>query len=145
VGGGKHADTVLKLAAAIGTTSILDYGCGKGYLAKAIPFPIWEYDPAVPGKEECPRPADLVVSTDVLEHIEPDRLAYVLDDLRRVTRKVAYLVIHTGPAQKTLADGRNAHLIQQGAKWWTKRLSKFFKVGKVWKVGAELHVVVGRK
>jgi uncharacterized Rossmann fold enzyme len=145
VGGGKHADTVLKLAAAIKTTSILDYGCGKGYLAKAIPFPIWEYDPAVPGKEECPRPADLVVSTDVLEHIEPDRLVYVLDDLRRVTRKVAYLVIHTGPAQKALADGRNAHLIQQGAKWWTKRLSKFFKVGKVWKVGAELHVVVGRK
>lgn len=145
VGGGKHADTVLKLAAAIGTTSILDYGCGKGYLAKAIPFPIWEYDPAVPGKEESPRPADIVVCTDVLEHIEQDRLAFVLDDLRRVTRKVGYFTIHTGPAVKTLADGRNAHLIQKDKRWWAKHLGKFFKVGDIKQVGPELYVVVGIK
>lgn len=61
VGGGKHADTVQKLITAIGAQSVLDYGCGKGLLAKALPFPIWEYDPAIPGKDESPKPADLVV------------------------------------------------------------------------------------
>jgi uncharacterized Rossmann fold enzyme len=145
VGGGKHVEMVLKLATTIETKSVLDYGCGKGYLAKAIPFPIWEYDPAIPGKEESPRPADLVVSTDVLEHIEPDKLRLVLDDLRRVTKRVGYFVIHTGPAQKTLADGRNAHLIQRDAKWWGHKLSKFFKVGKIVQKGLELHVIVGPK
>jgi 2-polyprenyl-3-methyl-5-hydroxy-6-metoxy-1,4-benzoquinol methylase/uncharacterized Rossmann fold enzyme len=145
VGGGKHSEQVLKLAESIKTTSILDYGCGKGYLAKAIPFPIWEYDPAVPGKQESPRAADLVVCTDVLEHIEPERLAYVLDDLRRCTKQVGYFTIHTKAAQKTLPDGRNTHLIQRGEDWWRKRLERFFTIGQIWKKGPELIVVVGQK
>ena len=153
VGGSKEAPTVLKLAAnlkAQGNTegaqpSILDYGCGKGYLAKEIPWPIWEYDPAIPGKEASPRAADLVVCCDVLEHIEPDKLAVVLDDIRRCVKQIGYFVIHTGPAQKTYADGRNTHLIQQPRQWWEKTLSKHFTVGKIFEVGPELHVIVGPK
>lgn len=144
VGGGKHADTVLKLAKSLETNSILDYGSGKGYLAKAIPFPIWEYDPAVPGKDESPRPADLVVCTDVLEHIEPDKLLFVLDDLRRCTKKLGYFVIHTGPSSKTLADGRNSHLIQQNKDWWAMKLKKFFILAKksIIENGPLLHCIV---
>jgi hypothetical protein len=145
VGGGKHADTVLKLCERLKTTSVLDYGCGKGYLAQALPFPIWEYDPAIPGKQDSPRAADLVVCTDVLEHVEPDRLAFVLADLKRCTRKVGYFVIHTGPASKTLPDGRNTHLIQRGRAWWEKRLRAFFEIGRVYPTGAELLFVVGPK
>jgi len=145
IGGEKHAPTVLKLVETMKTRSVLDYGCGKGYLAKAIPFPIWEYDPAMPGKDEPPRPADLVVCTDVLEHIEPEHLWAVLDDLRRCTLKVGYFVIYTEPAQKTLADGRNAHLIQKPRAWWQKRLEKFFYVGKITKSGPLLICVVGPK
>lgn len=148
VGGGKHADTVKKLVAGLvkpenPTPSVLDYGCGKGYLAKALPFPIWEYDPAIVGKDELPRAADLVVCTDVLEHIEPENLWAVLEDLQRCVKQVGYLTIHTGPAQKRYADGRNTHLIQRGKGWWEKKLSKFFKVAKVFPIGPELHVVVG--
>lgn len=128
VGGGRHAPIVLKLVKELETHSVLDYGCGKGYLAKALPFPIWEYDPAIPEKSESPRPADLVVCTDVLEHIEPEYLDFVLDDLRRCVLKAGYFVIHTGPASKTLPDGRNTHLIQQSADWWLNRLSPYFKV-----------------
>jgi hypothetical protein len=145
VGGGKHAKTVLKLCERIKTTSVLDYGCGKGYLAKSLDFPIWEYDPAIPGKDETPRPADLVVCTDVLEHIEPERIQFVLDDLRRVTRKVGFFVIHMAAAQKTLPDGRNTHLLQRDRKWWKKQLGKFFQVGQINEVGKELYVVVGPK
>lgn len=148
VGGGKHAGTVIKLAESLKVRSILDYGCGKGYLGKALAehgIPIWEYDPAIPGKDESPRPADLVVSTDVLEHVEPERLHLVLDDLRRCVRKVGYFVIHTGPAAKQLPDGRNTHLIQRGADWWRKRLADFFEVAKIFKAGSALQVVVGPK
>jgi hypothetical protein len=145
VGGGKLAPTVTKLTEALKTTSVLDYGCGKGYLAKALPFPIWEYDPAISEKSESPRPADIVICSDVLEHIEPERLRFVLDDLRRCTRKVGYFVIHTGPARKHYADGRNTHLIQQCAAWWRSELSQFFEVGKLIEQGPELHVVVGPK
>lgn len=142
VGGGKHVDTVLKLVEKCQTHSVLDYGCGKGYLAKALPFPIWEYDPAIEGKDGTPRAADIVVCTDVLEHVEPDKLDFVLGDLARCTRKVGYFVIHTGAAGKTLPDGRNTHLIQEKREWWENRLAPFFQLAKVFEVGPELYVVV---
>jgi uncharacterized Rossmann fold enzyme len=145
VGGGKHADTVLKLADSLKTRSVLDYGCGKGYLAKALDFPIWEYDPAIPGKQDSPRPADLVCCTDVLEHVEPERLIYVLDDLRRCVKQIGYFTISTRAAGKVLEDGRNAHLIQHGKGWWEKRLREYFTVGKIIEKGAELHVIVAPK
>lgn len=143
VGGAKHADVVKKLS--VSCKSVLDYGCGKGKLAQALDFPIWEYDPAIPGKSDQPRPAELVVCTDVLEHIEPELLTGVLMDLRRVTKKIGYFVIHTGPASKTLADGRNAHLIQHGEAWWEKNLAQHFTVAKIMKKGPELHVIVSPK
>lgn len=139
----KHVETVTKLAKSTGAESVLDYGCGKGLLAKGLSFPIWEYDPAIPGKDELPRPADLVVCTDVLEHIEPDLLRPVLTDLARCVKKVGYFVIHTGPAKKTLADGRNAHLIQKEKPWWEKVLRKFFEVAKVIEEKNELRIIVG--
>ncbi len=142
-GGQKHAETVCRIAEKIGTRSILDYGSGKGLLAQAIPYPIWEYDPAVLGKEGAPRPADLVVCTDVLEHIEPEKLMFVLGDLQRCVLKVGYFVIHTGPAQKSYADGRNTHLIQRGESWWRKHLDRFFCVASVQAVGPMLYVIVG--
>lgn len=145
-GGFKHADVILKLSEKLKTTSVLDYGCGKGTLANKLPFPIWEYDPAIPGKDMQPRPADIVVCTDVLEHIEPELLGDVLGNLASLTQKVGYFVISTRAAKKILPDGRNAHLIQQDKDWWAKALSEFFDIGQIFeKGGSEVHAVVGPK
>ena len=145
VGGGRYAKIVFDLAKSLKTTSILDYGSGKGYLAKALPFPIWEYDPAVEGKEESPRPADIVVCTDVLEHIEPEKLSYVLNDLKRCVKKIGYFSVHTGASTKCLPDGRNAHLIQHDRDWWTRELLKHFTIGQIFETDPVLHIVVGVK
>lgn len=130
-GGAKHTDVVLKLTAQLNKAgspppSVLDYGCGRGLLAKSLPFPIAEYDPAVPGKQDSPRPADLVICSDVLEHIEPERLLYVLKDLQRCVKQMGYFIIHTKASSKLLADGRNSHLIQEGRLWWKQKLRQFF-------------------
>jgi FkbM family methyltransferase len=147
MGGSKYVNTVLELSKANKTTSILDYGCGKGMLAKGLPFPIWEYDPAVLGKTTVPKPADIVVCTDVLEHIEQDKLMIVLQDLKRCVKQVGYFVISTRKAVKTYANGENAHLIVQGKDWWEKKLKKYFEVGTVIEKEkeCELHVIVGPK
>jgi len=145
VGGAKHAVTVVKLVQATKSHSVLDYGCGKGYLAKSLPFPIWEYDPAVEGKAESPRPADVVTCFDVLEHVEPEKINFVLGDLQRCVLKVGYFVIHTGPSSKTLSDGRNAHILQQPRPYWETILAKYFEIGKITEQGPLLHVVVGAK
>jgi hypothetical protein len=41
-----------------------------------------------------------------------------------------------------LADGRNAHLIQEDKKWWRQRLEQFFHVAKIWDTPPLLHVLV---
>lgn len=126
--GKKWAPMVHELANAMQTRDILDYGCGKSTLANNLPFRIQQYDPAVPKFSGRPHPADLLVCTDVLEHIEPENLDSVLDDIESLTRKAAFLTIATRPAKKTLEDGRNAHLIQESLEWWLPKLLSRFKV-----------------
>ena len=48
---------------------------------------------------------------ELMEHIEPECLEEVLDNLQWLSLKAVFLVIATRPAKKMLADGRNAHLI----------------------------------
>lgn len=139
-----HLDTVKKLYEATEAKSLLDYGCGKGMLGKNLDFPIFEYDPAIPGKESPPRPADLVVCIDTLEHVEPDYLPAVLTDLCRCTQKVGYFIIGMGPALKTLPDGRNTHLLQHDKSWWTEKLSNYFNIPDrgIKEKDGKLHVIV---
>jgi hypothetical protein len=128
ISGTLWARSVMQLAQFLDTRDILDYGCGQRTLEKSLGFPIHNYDPCIPGLDAPPQPAALVVCTDVLEHIEPDCLDDVLDDLQRVTSQRALLVIANHPATKTLSDGRNAHLIQEGSAWWIPRLEKRFAI-----------------
>lgn len=131
VSGHRWADNVLALADKLQAKSILDYGCGKGMLGwqiravfklRPLPFEYFEYDPAIEGKDAAPLPADLVVCGDVLEHIEPEHLEDVLDDLRGLARKAVFLVVSTQLAAKVLADGRNAHLIVKPSLWWLPKI-----------------------
>lgn len=114
-------------------TSLADYGAGKRNLQRRLSelglndFEYLAYDPAF-SEYGRPRPADLVACIDVLEHIEPEHLDAVLDELASITRRLGFFTIHTGPAVKTLSDGRNAHLIQQPPAWWLARLSERFDV-----------------
>ena len=75
-----------------------------------------------------PQPCECVACIDVLEHIEPELIENVLDDLRRVTTGHGVFTVHTGPAVKVLSDGRNAHLIQQPAEWWIDHFEQRFDV-----------------
>lgn len=136
--------------------SYLDYGCGKGSLAMAIAvrtekwggFKVNTYDPVT--APNTPPTCDFLTCCDVLEHIEPDLLDNVLEDIRDKTGKQGLLVISQRLANKTLADGRNAHLIVEKTPWWMERLMKYFDVVEVppikpTRVGIELAVLVTPK
>ena len=122
--GHSHAPEILDFAHELGATTVLDYGCGRGTLKPAISptLKVAEYDPGIAGKDGLPKPAELVVATDVLEHIEPERLDAVLQHLFNLAGKGVYLVISLREAREILPDGRNAHLIVEGVDWWLKRL-----------------------
>ncbi len=125
--GKKHTDVILKLSQALDTHSILDYGCGKGTLSASLPFPIWEYDPAIPGKDGVPRAADIVVCINVLEFVEAEMLENVLGDICRCTNRIAFIIL----------EGKKDE--------WERRFEPFFKVGAVLEHGSEIHCVLEPK
>lgn len=122
----RYCDVIQGIAGKMNTRDILDYGCGKACLQKGIPFPIQNFDPCMPEYSRRPQPADIVVCSDVLEHIEPDCLPDVLLDLSTLTREVLFLNVATSPAIKILPDGRNAHLIVETPNWWLFQLLPLF-------------------
>lgn len=118
--GHKHAARIVSLAKQIGTREVLDYGCGQRTLSKAMPFAITNYDPFLPGFDSEPQPHDLVVCSDVLEHIEPNCILNVTEHLHQLTKRALFVDVACRPAKKVLADGRNAHLIQWEPDKWLR-------------------------
>ena len=117
--------------------SIIDYGCSHGNLIKKIKedFPdilIDGFDPGVPEYEKFPtRKYDVLISCDVLEHIEPEFLSLTLQKIENLYTKKCKLIIACYPAKKTLPDGRNAHLIVESENWWLEKIQKSMHHSKI--------------
>lgn len=129
--GHRWADKIRELVNQYKFKSALDYGCGKGTLAAVMSretdIQIKEYDPAIPGKSADPEVADLVICTDVLEHIEPDYLDEVLRHIFSKMNKAAFFCIAMRKGSK-LPDGTQKHQLLKKTSWWIKKLSKYGKV-----------------
>lgn len=116
------------------TTVLLDYGSGTSSLKNALDkyypnvYNVIEYEPGMQDKCSMPEPCEFVVCIDVLEHVEPEFIENVLDDLQRVTLKHALITISTEPAHTILSDGRNAHLIVEPYSWWLPKISERFNI-----------------
>lgn len=144
ISSGRWAEAVRAIKEREACADILDYGCGQGLLKQALGDCVREYDPAIAGKDDEPEPAELVVCTDVLEHIEPDCLGDVLTHLRSKVKSRLFFAISLRPAGKTLADGRNAHLIVESAAWWLDRLAPYFRVLETIETGRREYVGIAR-
>lgn len=111
--------------------SILDYGSGKGSLKKeliklGIPeYKIQEYDPCILEKCKEPSKSDLVICSDVMEHIEYEFLDNVLDHIFSLINKKVYFKIATRLSDKYLENGKNAHLIVEKPIWWQDKLLQY--------------------
>ncbi len=121
--GWRYTKDMAEFAAQIGAQSVLDYGCGSGTLKigserEGFKTELREYDPAIPGKDTLPGPADLVCCTDVMEHIEPDRIHAVLQHIMELATKGVYIVIATNDSHHMLPDGRSSHLTVKPSQWW---------------------------
>lgn len=112
------ANEVLRLNPA----SILDFGCGRGDLVahfwKDGARRVAKYDPAIPQFKEMPEGHfDMVLCTDVMEHIPMTDVDKVLSEVKRKGRN-ALFTISMKPARAKLPDGRNAHVTLLNADEW---------------------------
>lgn len=135
VSGSNYAEQVLQMSNALQTRDVLDYGCGKCTLQKALPFPIQNYDPFIPDFAARPQPADIVVCTDVMEHVEEEFVNDVLHDIYQLSKKAIFFQIATSPAKKTLPDGRNAHITLHDLNWWLDKLLFHFSIKSIMDLG----------
>ena len=127
--------------------TLLDYGCGK-----AIPYdkdrckevglknPVQElcniesfdlYDPAYDKYAELPdKKYDIVVCTDVLEHVAEQDIDYVLTQILSRSNKIVFLNISCRPAVKHFKEGKfkgkNVHISVFDPSWWGH------KIGNIW-------------
>ena len=138
-------------ASSFSPESILDYGCGKGWLKKELAKlgykDIREYDPGIGGKDTRPEPADFVVCNDVLEHVEMKYIHNVLDHLQSLIQVAGFfnivLVADKMPSH-IMPDGSQPHKIVQRAEWWLEQLEERWDVVVVRGRGKPAHELTVR-
>lgn len=116
-----HLAEINNLVREYNVQTLLDYGCGKALmhdkhrLAKEVNL----YDPYYEPYSQKPiGNFDMVICTDVLEHIPEDAVGKVLAELLDYANKVLFLAICTKPANKSFANGDNVHVTVKPKEWW---------------------------
>lgn len=135
--------------------TLLDYGCGK-----AIPYskkecksiglrkPVQElcnlnsfdlYDPAYPKYNKLSKKKyDIVVCTDVMEHIAEQDIDYVLKDILSHSKKTVFLNISCQPALKHFKEGKfkgqNVHVSVFHGTWWSDKVKNIWNKFKHLKI-----------
>jgi 2-polyprenyl-3-methyl-5-hydroxy-6-metoxy-1,4-benzoquinol methylase len=123
--GHEWADTVIGLLHEHQARTVLDYGCARGSLAIALRehgIDVSEYDPVIAGTDSMRAPADLVICTNVLEHVQPERIWVCAEHLATVTKRVAFVLVSTVATGHNPSKGREAHLLLRSATWWRTQL-----------------------
>ena len=135
--------------------TLLDYGCGK-----AIPYskkecksiglkkPVQElcnldsfdlYDPAYPKYNKLSKKKyDIVVCTDVMEHIAEQDIDWVLKDILSHSKKTVFLNISCQPALKHFKKGKfkgqNVHVSVFHGTWWSDKVKNIWNKFKHLKI-----------
>ena len=135
-----HVEPVKALLKKTGVTRLLDYGSGKAEGYQLLPNENDEspwrqsdkwpdvfvrcFDPGVKAFSDIGNDnMGGVISTDVVEHLSPLDVAWVLDEMFARAEHFVFIVAACYPAVKTLPDGRNAHTTVQSAMWWQDQMT----------------------
>ena len=121
---------IARYARELSVSSVLDFGCGKSktvdLIGKLLNCKVYRYDPAIVEYSKLPvSKSDLVINTDVLEHLDIHEVDYLLSDIAAITQN-AYFNISTRPAVKLLSNGENAHATVRSKIWWECKIREYF-------------------
>lgn len=113
--------------------NILDYGCGNGILLKLLKhkYPkinIDGYDPAIKEFSVIPNNHyDMIINTDVLEHIPKNDICDVLNHIKSLSNNV-FFCLHHGKAWTILPNGENAHITIEPKEWYHNLMRNYFDI-----------------
>lgn len=132
-----HINGIRRVTKHFGAKTLLDYGSGKAKFYEDTVFQLpdrqvtglkalWGldevrlFDPGYAPYAAIPEGRyDVVVCTDVLEHIPEEDLPWVIDELFSYANQVVYASVAIYAAAKILPNGENAHVTLRPVEWWT--------------------------
>lgn len=125
--GSRHWPLVKEFADRLGAKWILDYGSGAETFAPeatAAGYRVEMFDVGT-DRLAIPKQVDVSFSSDVLEHVEPEKIDNVMKFLYLIARKGGWHKIALKPANKILPiTKRNAHILLRDPAWWTGAFKK---------------------
>ena len=138
----EYKDAIRLFYNKIGGGSVLDYGCGKARgwneMKRELEYPLLSlYDPGFePYKNKPDTKSDLVICTDVLEHIPEDELPDLIREIASFANKGVFFGVSTRESKKPLPDGRNAHLTVRSVTWWETFIYDL-EIGVQWELNCD--------
>lgn len=130
-----HVASIRRLLTDTDSHTMLDFGCGRGEAYKS-PHKLYKhlglprhavtlYDPAFMPTATLPKGQfDLVVCSDVLEHIPEHEVDEFVARLFSYAKKAVWASVCCRPAKKCFPDGRNLHVTVQPFEWWEEKFSQ---------------------
>lgn len=126
----KLYDMLEKIINDLNILSVLDYGCGKSKLLDLIKknkkIKIYRYDPAIKKYSKLTKnKTDLVICTDVLQHVPLYDLDRVLKEIKSKGIYILFYIKCTNHKTK-LPNGTYANCTVYDKKWWLEKLSNYY-------------------
>ncbi len=143
----KHIFSLREIIIKKSISSLIDFGCGKAIFYKnKLPYKIkgktgeftiqefWNvkdivlYDPGVKEFELYPKQKkDLVICTDVLEHIPMIDTENFLNDIYLLANKAVFFAVSVRESKKKLKSGQSVHINIRKEDEWDKIFNSFQK------------------
>lgn len=126
----KLYDMLKKIINDLNILSVLDYGCGKSKLLDLIKknkkIKIYRYDPAIKKYSKLTKnKTDLVICTDVLQHVPLYDLDRVLKEIKSKGIYILFYIKCTNHKTK-LPNKTYANCTVYDKKWWLEKLSNYY-------------------
>lgn len=126
----KLYDMLEKIINDLNILSVLDYGCGKSKLLDLIKknkkIKVYKYDPAIKKYSKLTKnKTDLVICTDVLQHVPLYDLDRVLKEIKSKGIYILFYIKCTNHKTK-LPNKTYANCTVYDKKWWLEKLSNYY-------------------
>jgi hypothetical protein len=142
----QYADDIGAFIHKVGATTVLDWGCG-GAAAYSSPHKLWYhwglarkdvtlYDPSFKKFSTLPaRKADMVVCSDVLEHIVGNEVDAFISNLFTRAMKAVWASVCCREAKKVFPNSTiNLHVTIKPYAWWHDRFTRLAPEGIQWRL-----------